>query len=288
MGLQQSLEAGHGFGSRWMRLPSLQLSAIAGAASAHREGRAIASRHLCMFGAAGAAAQTWHGLCRAAAVPHSGCSCSGQAFMAALLHATATCTVQVGAAEGVPCPNTAYRWLSCSPFCRQPTAHRAALCHPVLQPNGTAPNGTVVPTLLCGPSAPAAASRLLPASPCRANPAHGAAPHHQHCTAQGVHGSCSAPAGGHRFSCTTPLLTVLTLHGPLGCVCVCVNGAGPVAAHLLPFNAESLQPQGPGTAVQHHPPTHSPEPTELQPPAGPASPPHRQRAITPPSPPAAS
>lgn len=69
MGLQQSLEAGHGFGSRWVRLPSPQLSAIARAASAtvsaHREGHAIASRHLCVFGAAGAAARTWHRLCRA-------------------------------------------------------------------------------------------------------------------------------------------------------------------------------------------------------------------------------
>ena len=57
--------------------------------------------------------------------------------------------------------------------------------------------------------------------------------------------------------------------------------AGPVAAHLLPFNAQSLQPQDLSTAVQHHTPTHSPEPTELQPPAGPASPPHRQCVITP-------
>lgn len=53
MGLQKSFETGHGFGSCWMCLCSLQLSAIARAASAaapdQREGRAITSRHLHAF-----------------------------------------------------------------------------------------------------------------------------------------------------------------------------------------------------------------------------------------------
>lgn len=149
------------------------------------------------------------------------------------------------------------------------------------------PNRTVVLTLLCGPTAPAAASRLLLASQCPANPTHGAAPHHQHCGAQGVHGSCSAPAGSHRFSCTAPLLTVLT-----SCMAHrghSMGGRGgyvgqdllqPTCCHLM----QSLQPQDLSTAVQHHPPTHNPQPTELQPPAGPASPPHRQCVISPPHP----
>lgn len=180
--------------------------------------------------------------------------------------------------------------MSCAPTLLtdglQLTVHRAALCHPMLQPSSQQDRGAHTPVWANSPSSSFKAAPCI-SVPSKSHPWGCTPPPALQCTgsARELLSSSGQPS---IFLHSTTSHSADKLHGPqgpqhggeVGGRYVGQDLLQPTCCHLM----QSLQPQDLSTAVQHHPPTHNPQPTELQPPAGPASPPHRQCVISPPHP----